>query len=1212
MKILIDIQGCQSDGSRFRGIGRYSRCLIKSLIANYPEHEYILFANKLLFNVSSDFSEYLYNDDYKVTYLNWIAPGPFTDRFNKNGSRYSIAVQIRSFMLSQLNVDIILITSFFEGFIDNSLVDLDFTQKLPPILTILYDLIPLLNRQTYLDTNPDFETYYLKKLKTLQEFDALLAISESAKKEVVENLNFSTDKVFNISSACDNYPFIDNITKQNNVSLDIDQLGSFILYVGAGDPRKNLYRLLQAYSRLSPSLIIKHKIVLAGQLLKEEIALIESLLFELGIPSQYLILLGYISDLELVKLYQKCYLFIFPSIHEGFGLPVLEAMTCGAAVIASNTSSVPEVIGLSEATFNPFDIDEITYLLRKALVDEQFYQKLKSNAKKRSPLFSWKFTSEITINAMHEIYIKHQKDSKSKNTENLNIFLERFKNSLEQNNKLVTNDIYMKEIAASIDLNCQAIKDFNFIDIEYQAISNWLIEGPFDSHYSLAIVNRNFALALNKLDINVCLNSSEGAGDFSPNMNFLKSYNDLKKIYMKGVNHKNKFLVSSRNLYPPRVNDMISNLKLLHAYGWEESQIPEKWVNEFNSYLDGITVMSEFVKKTLIDNGVYIPVDVCGLGVDHLDSVPYKEFNLLSAKKFRFLHVSSCFPRKGIDVLLKAFGQEFSIDDDVSLIIKTFNNQHNNVNSLLIQYQNKFPKYPHVIIIEDEFDDAELKALYKFSDVLIAPSYGEGFGLPIAEAMYLGIPVITTNFSGQKDFCSHDNSWLIDFKFEYSKSHFNLLNSVWAIPLTKDLALKMRDSYYLPKDIIELKVNNARRDIESFLWHNVAKINIQHVNRILSRKPNKCVHVGWVSTWNSRCGISSYSSNLLNDFDENVTIFSPLDESLIDKDNLNVKRCWKLSKANLDDLYLQICNSNITTLIIQFNFGFFDYQEFTNLLQKVSNQKIKILIFMHSTIPPKAKSNPEQLFLGLRKCNRVFVHTPNDLNRLKDFGIIHNATLFPHGVPFYRPKTKNNLKSFIKSFSPFNNQKIILATFGFCLPDKGFLELIYVIDALRKFGFNVFLKMYISLHESELSVHTMSSIKELVLQLNLSQFIFINSDFLDQKDILDTLSSCDAIVFPYQRSNESTSAAIRLGLVSGSNVFATPLNVFSDVSDCIQTFSEVTVDSMVKGLSEWIVKSNGKSFDSHSEAKHSWLDQHQFYNLSQRLIGIIKALEMNS
>ena len=1212
MRILIDIQGCQSDGSRFRGIGRYSRCLVKSLISNYPQYEYILFANKSLFNVSSDFSEFLFNDDYKVTYLSWIAPGPFTDRYNEKGSRYALAVQIRSFMICQLNADVIFITSFFEGFLDNSLVDLDFNQELPPVLTIFYDLIPFLNRQIYLETNPDFETYYLKKLDKLRDFDALLAISESAKQEVVENLNIDSNKVFNILSACDNYPFIDNIKNHECTTLDINQYGPFVLYVGAGDPRKNLYRLVEAYSKLAPSLIVKHKIVLAGKLLKEEIDHIQSWLFELGVPPQYLIFLGYISDKELVQLYQKCHLFIFPSIHEGFGLPVLEAMTCGAAVIASNTSSIPEVIGLSEATFNPFDIDEMTSLLRKALVDQKFYEKLKCNAKKRSSLFSWNFTAEKTISAIKKVSRKNNNSTHIADKNNLITFLDNLKPSLEMYRKSVDDDNFIKEIASSIDLNQQEIKDSNLIKHSSKDIANWLIEGPFDSHYSLAIVNRNFALALNNLGVNVFLNSTEGPGDFVPDIDFLNSYSDVKRIYMKGFNQLSTTSISSRNLYPPRVNDMSTNIKLLHAYGWEESQFPDTWVNEFNTNLDGITVMSEFVKKTLIDNGVFIPIDICGLGVDHLDSVPDKEFNLLEAKTFRFLHVSSCFPRKGIETLLKAFGQEFTILDDVSLIIKTFKNPHNNVRELLIEYQLNFPKFPHVIIIEDDFDDAQLKGLYKFSNVLVAPSYGEGFGLPIAEAMYLGIPVITTYFSGPKDFCNLLNCWLIDFKFHYSHSHFNLLNSVWAIPSINDLAMKMRDAYSLPVDLIKVKIDNARNDIMSFVWSNVATKNIKHIDRLSVIRSFNSPIIGWVSTWNSRCGISSYSSNLLNDFDENFTIFAPQDESIINDDDLNVKRCWNLSQDNLDNLYIQILNSNITTLIVQFNFGFFDYKEFYSLLNRLSSKKIKILVFMHSTIPPKSKFGLEDLILGLKKCNRIFVHSPHDLNRLKDFGLIDNVTLFPHGLPFYEPRKKSWLKSNIKSFSLFNNQKIVLSTFGFCLPDKGFLELIHAIELLRKSGLNIYLNMYISIHQSELSLHTLHTIEELVIQLNLTNFVFINSDFLEQSKVIDCLSNCDAIVFPYQRSNESSSAAIRVGIASGSLVFATPLKVFDDVFSCVQQFSDITITAIEAGLRDWILNPSKKSFSTNLEIRKSWVDQHQFYKLSQRLKGIIKSIAINS
>ena len=188
----------------------------------------------------------------------------------------------------------------------------------------------------------------------------------------------------------------------------------------------------------------------------------------------------------------------------------------------------------------------------------------------------------------------------------------------------------------------------------------------------------------------------------------------------------------------------------------------------------------------------------------------------------------------------------------------------------------------------------------------------------------------------------------------------------------------------------------------------------------------------------------------------------------------------------------------------------------------------------------------------------------------------------------------------------------MLATFGFCLPDKGFLELIYAVDLLRKSGFNIYLNMYISIHQSELSLHTLKNIEELVLQLNLTKFIFINSDFLEQSTILNNLSNCEAVVFPYQRSNESSSAAIRLGIASRCLVFATPLSVFSDVSNCVQTFSDTTIASIVKGLTEWILKSDKKSFLSNLELRNTWIEQHQFYKLSQRLKGIIKSIEINS
>ena len=112
--------------------------------------------------------------------------------------------------------------------------------------------------------------------------------------------------------------------------------------------------------------------------------------------------------------------------------------------------------------------------------------------------------------------------------------------------------------------------------------------------------------------------------------------------------------------------------------------------------------------------------------------------------------------------MLEAFGQAFSLEDDVTLIIKTFDNPHNTISESLTAWQKKNPDFPQVVIIKEDLDEGSLKSIYEQCDVLVAPSCAEGFGLPIAEAMLSGMPAIVTDWSGQKDFCDSTNSWLVD------------------------------------------------------------------------------------------------------------------------------------------------------------------------------------------------------------------------------------------------------------------------------------------------------------------------------------------------------------------------------------------------------------------------------------------------------------------
>jgi len=201
-------------------------------------------------------------------------------------------------------------------------------------------------------------------------------------------------------------------------------------------------------------------------------------------------------------------------------------------------------------------------------------------------------------------------------------------------------------------------------------------------------------------------------------------------------------------MWPPRVIDTPGGITCEY-FGWEESRIPSPMVEDFNRYLDGVGVMSKFVRDVLRESGVNIPICVVGNGVDPHDfdaSIQAPELDDLRA--FSFLHVSSAFPRKGVDILLDAYFSTFDGSSDVSLILKTFPNPHNEVGELLQSLRSQHPNPPDVRWINRDIDEHELKGLFNLAGCYVHPARGEGFGLPIAEAMAAGVPVIAPSYSG--------------------------------------------------------------------------------------------------------------------------------------------------------------------------------------------------------------------------------------------------------------------------------------------------------------------------------------------------------------------------------------------------------------------------------------------------------------------------------
>jgi glycosyltransferase involved in cell wall biosynthesis len=359
MKIGIDARMLD-----WAGVGRYTRELAKGLAQIDKENEYILFSNAENEN-----------------------PVPQATNFTKKVIDLPVFSPAGQFvwarLLKKANLDIFHSPHFV------------FPPVVPcPSVATIHDLIPLVH--------PEVLPFFLKRfyyrmqnMRAAKKATNIIADSSSTKQDIIRILGIAGEKIEVIPLATDkNFEVICSEDSLKKVRSKFNIGKRFILTLGNSKPHKNWTELIRAFHQLKKEKEVEHHLVLAGKQdprFPQSKDLVRELKLEKNIR-----FIEFITEEDLPILYNCASVFVLPSLHEGFGLPVLEAMACGTPVICSNASSLPEVTGEAALLVNP-NSEDLAKAIFKVLSDEETQKRLIREGRARARKFSWQKTAAKTL-----------------------------------------------------------------------------------------------------------------------------------------------------------------------------------------------------------------------------------------------------------------------------------------------------------------------------------------------------------------------------------------------------------------------------------------------------------------------------------------------------------------------------------------------------------------------------------------------------------------------------------------------------------------------------------------------------------------------------------------------------------------------------------------------------------------------------------------------
>lgn len=676
------------------------------------------------------------------------------------------------------------------------------------------------------------------------------------------------------------------------------------------------------------------------------------------------------------------------------------------------------------------------------------------------------------------------------------------------------------------------------------------MDGVLKGDYSLAIVNRELAAALIDGGIDLSLFTAEQ--DWKSD-ELLKQRSDVRARCMDSYPKDTRFDIHLRNTWPPSCRGMIGTINAYVCFAWEEAEFPQHIVSEFNEHLDLVMVTSRFVETALRQSGVTIPVYTVGNGTDHLGkSAKLKGHNVARGQVKRILHVSSCFPRKGADILVRSFAKEFKRVDNVELLIKTFDNPHNDIKSKIADAISEFPDAAPIELISTNLSSEELAALIKSADLLVAPSRGEGFGLPLAEALLLDVPVATTNYSGQLDFCRPETAWLFEHHLVPSSAHVAGSDSLWAEPSAEGLGKVMRQAIEM-QALSQKKASLGKTLLtKHFKWSDVVRrvgaaiSEFEQSNfRTLSDIAN-ANKITLVSSWEQVCGIATYSHHLFE-----TPALAPTLARVLGREHrgdvcstilggtqahVSVERPWGYDRAGIERLAAALQADTSPIIWIQHHPGFFSNEDMSFILKSARRTSSRMIIATLHNAKALLQGGADPDWLA--DLDIVFVHNANDAQIITSRISGTNVKVIPHGI----------LKFDLTNDPPSGN--FTIGNFGFLLPHKNIPKLLMGFYLAQQFDPRFKLKLLNCVRHELGSQREAAIIREMIIQLGLSSSVDFREEFLEDHEIINELQRCNLLCFPYGESDESATGAVRIALAANRPLLCSQESVLRDIHHC--------------------------------------------------------------